>query len=180
MDLLVIDEISPDNDKNEILGKYIKNDVLDLEIQFKSDFKNTKMLREFIETAFSMFNIKDLWKSRFILISDELNNNAIEYWSLENELNKLVLKMQKTSSWVSVNLEVIDTGNWQASKKSHMMYELGRAKLENWFDDHKWIRWRWLFQIIHKIVDDLYFKDSNSWWLIVWVRKDLKNEIDIN
>jgi hypothetical protein len=36
------------------------------------------------------------------------------------------------------------------------------------------IRWRWLFMIIDKLVDKLYFKDSKNWWLIVGIEKKLR------
>jgi two-component sensor histidine kinase len=37
-----------------------------------------------------------MWKTRFVLIADELNNNAIEYGSRSNEYNKLRLKIKAT------------------------------------------------------------------------------------
>lgn len=79
MEIIDIDTFPDSVDKKDFLSKYIDNDILDLEFHYKSDFNNTKTLREFIDSIFNIFNIKDLWKSRFILISDELNNNAIEY-----------------------------------------------------------------------------------------------------
>lgn len=79
MEIIDIETFPEDLDKKDFLLEHIKEDRLDLEFQYKSDFSNTKTLREFIDNIFVIFNIKDLWKSRFVLISDELNNNAIEY-----------------------------------------------------------------------------------------------------
>lgn len=180
MEIIDIDTFPDSMDKKDFLSKYINNDILDLEFHYKSDFNNTKTLREFIESIFSVFNIKDLWKSRFVLISDELNNNAIEYWTKKDDLNRMKIIVSKNDEWILVNLEVIDSGNWEKSRNSKEMEDLRLERLDRGFDNHKWIRWRWLFQIIHKIVDDLYFKDSNPIWLIVWVNKQLKSWTDIN
>jgi hypothetical protein len=79
MEIIDIDTFPEDIDKKDFLLKHIEKDMLDIEFHYKSDFSNTKTLREFIDNVFVIFNIKDLWKSRFIIISDELNNNAIEY-----------------------------------------------------------------------------------------------------
>ncbi|MDD4151442.1 MAG: ATP-binding protein [Candidatus Gracilibacteria bacterium] len=180
MNLINIDEFPEDKSKKETLLNYIENQNLNIEFQYKSDFKNTKVLREFIETSFLIFNVKSIWKSRFILISDEINNNAIEYGSLDNEINKLTLNIEKIEDGISINLEVVDTGNGKASKKSVDMYDLEEKKLENGFDNHTGIRGRGLFQIIYKIVDELYFKDSENGGLIVGVKKNLKKNIDLN
>lgn len=180
MEIIDIETFPEDLDKKDFLLEHIKEDRLDLEFQYKSDFSNTKTLREFIDNIFVIFNIKDLWKSRFVLISDELNNNAIEYWTKSWDLNKMKLFVSKNNDWVLINLEVIDSWNWEKAKTSKEMEDLRLERLDRGFDNHKWIRWRGLFQIIHKIVDDLYFKDSSPVWLIVWVNKQLKFWNDLN
>lgn len=180
MEIIDIDTFPENIDKKDFLLEHIDKDMLDLEFHYKSDFNNTKILREFVDNIFWIFNIKDLWKSRFILISDELNNNAIEYWTKFQELNKMKIALSKNDEWIFVNLEVIDSGNWEKAKTSQEMEDLRLERLDRWFDNHKWIRWRGLFQIIHKIVDDLYFRDSSPIWLIVWVNKQLKFWNDIN
>jgi hypothetical protein len=53
------------------------------------------------------------------------------------------------------------------------MCNLAEKKKKRWFDNYKSIRWRWLFLIIDKMVDKLYFKDSKDWWLIVWLKKEI-------
>ncbi len=180
MEIINIDTFPDSLDKKDFLIKHIDKDMLDLEFQYKSDFSNTKILREFIESIFSVFNIKDLWKSRFVLISDELNNNAIEYGTKSLDLNKMKILISKNDEWILINLEVIDSWNWEKAKTSKEMDDLRLERLDRGFDNHKWIRWRGLFQIIHKIVDNLYFRDSSPVWLIVWVNKQLKFENDLN
>jgi len=54
---------------------------LDLSILYNSDFKNAKKLREIVDIICIMYDIDAKWKTRLILICDELNNNAIEYGS---------------------------------------------------------------------------------------------------
>jgi hypothetical protein len=80
--------------------------------------------------------------------------------------------------WDSVELilEVEDSWKWKEAKTAAEMRKIKEQKLSKWFNDHKSIRWRWLFLIITKLVDELYFKDAESWWLIVWIKK--KIEVD--
>lgn len=139
-------------------------------IDFISDFKSAKVLRNFISCLSDKLNIDDIWKSRLILVIDELNNNAIEYWSNPWELNCFKININYHSNELILNCEVIDTGKWLKSKKASEMYNLRDIKKEKWFDD-KSIRGRGLFMIINKLVDKLYFKDSDDWGLIVWVDK---------
>jgi hypothetical protein len=53
--------------------------MLEINFLFKSDFNNAKYLRDFIIVIFDMMGFDPIWKSRFTLITDELNNNSIEY-----------------------------------------------------------------------------------------------------
>jgi hypothetical protein len=115
-----------------------------------------------------------MWKTRFILIADELNNNAIEYWSRWEEFNELRLEIKAT--WIEnykIKLEVEDTGRWITNKTASEMCKLAEKKKERWFKNYDSIRWRWLFLIIDQMVDKLYFKDSKKWWLIVWLKKEI-------
>ncbi|MDD5213266.1 MAG: ATP-binding protein [Candidatus Gracilibacteria bacterium] len=180
MEIIDIDSFPEEIDKKDFLIKHIEKDMLDLEFHYKSDFTNTKVLRDFIDTIFVIFNIKDLWKSRFVLISDELNNNAIEYGTKSGDLNKMRLLVSKNDLGILINLEVIDSGNGEKSKNSKEMEDLRLERLDRGFDNHRGIRGRGLFQIIHKIVDDLYFKDSSPIGLIVGVHKQLNFGTDIN
>lgn len=153
----------------DILPSLIEDDKLSLKIDYKSDFRSAKSLRDIIEWYLNFFNFEKKWISRVILISDELNNNAIEYWSMEWEINSMVL----TIDWNNINIEVIDTGNWSEAKTSLEMEEVRESRLNKWFSEHKSIRWRGLFMIITRLVDELYFKDTDKWGLIVWIKKAL-------
>ena len=102
-----------------------------------------------------------------------MNNNAIEYGSNSGDLNKMNLVINKQENWFSINLEIIDSWNWTMHKTALEMEELRNNKVQKWFDNHNSIRWRGLFLIITKLVDELYFKDDENWWLVVWINKNI-------
>ncbi len=52
---------------------------LQLRIEYDADFRSAKILRDGIEKICDITQIPAVWKSRIILITDEMNNNAIEY-----------------------------------------------------------------------------------------------------
>lgn len=166
-----IDEIDNLFDKNKFIKENFINDSIEISFSYKSYFFNSKILRDFLDTILSYFNIPAEWKIRMVLIVDEMNNNAIEYWSIEWETNFLRLKFSKKLDSFYINLEVEDTWHWLSSKNSHMMYDLEKQSLNR--VENKSIRWRGLFVIIKKLVDKLYFKDANWWWLIVWIEKEI-------
>jgi anti-sigma regulatory factor (Ser/Thr protein kinase) len=56
-----------------------KNGVLNVEFIYQSKYQNTKKLRDFVEVICDVLKLSNTLTSRIILISDELNNNAIEY-----------------------------------------------------------------------------------------------------
>ncbi len=141
---------------------------------FKSDFNNAKYLRDYLLIILDCIWLDLIWKNRFVLIIDELNNNAIEYWSKIWSENLMRFKFEKKENNILINIEVEDSWDWEKSKSAQEMECLRLERLEKWFLDHKSIRWRWLFMIITKLVDELYFKDSINGWLIVWVNKKLE------
>ena len=167
-----IDEIDNLFDKKRFIKENFINSSIEISFSYKSYFVNSKILRDFLDTILSYFNIPPEWRIRMVLIVDEMNNNAIEYWSIEWETNFLRLKIYKESGTFYINIEAEDTWHWLKSKKANMMYELEKESLCR--VENKSIRWRWLFVIIKKLVDNLYFEDSKSWWLIVWVEKEIK------
>jgi hypothetical protein len=118
--------------------------------------------------------IDRIWKLRLILIIDELNNNAIEYWSIEWEINRLVVTFSIKNNFINLFIEVEDTWNWKSHKTSKEMILFRNKKKLNWFFKNNWIRGRGLFMIIEKLVDKLYFKDSKKGGLIVWINKRLE------
>lgn len=174
MNEIFIDQVSPEIINENYLTKFYNNGEFGITFLFKSNFNNTKYLRDYFSIILNILWVDQARKNRFILILDELNNNAIEYWSANDRIN--IFRFSAKNEWdnLIVNIEVEDQWNWKNAKKAIEMEELRRIRLEKWFDNHNSIRWRWLFLIITKLVDKLYFKDSDKWWLIVWVYKVLK------
>ena len=158
-----------ENFEKSLISPMILDNKLNVKFNYKSDFKSTKALRDFIEESLTLFNFEKKWISRIILISDELNNNAIEYWSIDEDMNSMILMID----WNNICIEVTDSGKWKEAKTAKEMEELRVNRLNKWFDNHDSIRWRWLFMIITRLVDELYFKDTKEWGLVVWIKKTL-------
>ena len=171
MQKINIDSLPADFQKNLFIRKNL--DDLDFCFCYKSFFSNTKILRDFTESICTELNIWQKWKSRLSLIVDELNNNAIEYWSKSWENNFMRVKALK--KWLNLDfvIEAEDTWNGSHHKNSKEMKEIQNKKLKKGFDGYSSIRWRGLFMIVYKLVDRLYFKDSLSGGLIVWVEKQI-------
>lgn len=161
-------------DMESFISEKIFDKSIDIEFIYNSDFKNAKILRDFINIICSKlwFPKKDI--SRFILIIDELNNNAIEYWTELNWENKIRIKTSRNWESIDVIIEVEDTGKWNKHKSALEMETLRAHQLKLWYGNHESIRWRGLFMIIVKSVDRLYFKDTVTWGLIVWIKKNIK------
>lgn len=163
-------------EREHIIKSNFDKNWLDICIEYPAIFASSKVLRDFIIDISTFFHFKWTWKSRLTLIADELNNNSIEYWSIETDINKMHIKVKIIWNGVELYLEVEDSWNWIDSKKSKEMILLRNKKKLKWFHKNNWIRWRWLFMIIEKLVDELYFKDSEVGWLIVWIRKKIEIE----
>lgn len=143
----------------------------ELEITFKADYSQSRIIRSFILFLFEKNSIDVPWKSRFSLISDELVNNSIEYWSMPLDKNLFLIRFSSDGHKININLEVHDTWKWILAKTSSEMENIRQEKENKWFDNYFDKRWRWLFQLVSNIADNLYFKDKDWWWLIVWVNK---------
>lgn len=174
MNSVNIHTLHEDLNKEEFISKLLNWKEIDIEFIYNSDFKNAKILRDFIEIICNTlwFSHKDI--SRFILIVDELNNNAIEYWTLKGFENKLRIKTNGDSKSININIEVEDFWNWEKHKDALEMETMRAHQLKLWYGNHESIRWRWLFMITVKSVDRLYFKDTEKWGLIVWIKKNVK------
>lgn len=162
---------------NELLD-FVNNNVsdmgnFDLELIFKADYNQSKIIRDLILTLFQKNNIEVPWKNRFALISDELVNNSIEYGSLPLDKNRFTIHFQTQDKILTINMEVCDTGRWLESKTSQEMEELKTIKESAWFDGYLGKRGRGLFQLVTNLVDELYFKDNANGGLIVGVRKKM-------
>lgn len=158
--------------KETLLELSNKNE-LEICISYISNFESTKILREIMTELCKNYCSDDKFKSRVVLIVDELNNNAIEYWSNNGDINKVYIKINKEKLHTDICIEVEDTWKWTNHKDAKSMEELQKQRKEDWFDNYNSIRGRWLFLIIDKIVDKLYFRDSEAWGLIVGVEKKL-------
>ncbi len=173
MDSINIHNLPIELNKADFISNYIQNNSLDIEFLYDSDFKNAKILRDFIEAIWINFKFPHKYISRFILIVDELNNNAIEYWTLKWYTNKLRIKIIVNENEANINIEVEDAWNWLKHKTALEMETLRAHQLRLGYWNHESIRWRWLFMITFKSVDRLYFKDTKNWWLIVWIKKNI-------
>ena len=162
--------------KDAFIKKLIFKWSLEVEFSFLSNFKHTSFIRNIILIIWKLTSLNNICKNRLILIIDELVNNAIEYWSKEWETNKLRIIIKKKKGLVYFNIEIEDTGNWKKHHTAEEMEQIREKKLNIWFDWYNSIRWRWLFMIITNLVEKLYFKDTKSWWLIVWVEKTIIND----
>ncbi|MEA3386863.1 MAG: hypothetical protein U9Q66_00185 [Patescibacteria group bacterium] len=78
MNIVDIDSLTSDY-KKLLLTSMVIDNSLDVTFKYNADYLNTKILRDFVDEAFTLFDVDKKWISRLILISDELNNNAIEY-----------------------------------------------------------------------------------------------------
>lgn len=173
MKIVNISDIIDKEKRDNIIKNTFVDNLLDISIKYSSDFTNAKVLRDFIIDVSDFFCFSWTWKSRLTLIVDELNNNAVEYWSLKNDINILRLKIIREEDLYDLSLEVEDSWKWEKHKTAKEMILLRNKKKLKWFFKNEWIRWRWLFMIIEKLVDELYFKDSENWWLIVWIKKKI-------
>lgn len=100
----------------------------DLELIFKADYNQSKIIRDLILLLFQKNNIEVPWKNRFALISDELVNNSIEYGSLPLDKNRFTIHFRTADEVLTINMEVCDTGRGLGSKTSHEMEDLKKLK----------------------------------------------------
>lgn len=178
MKQIFVDEMPKDAIDDKFKTSLSSEKDLEISFLFKSDFSNAKYLRDYILVILDILGIDAIWKNRFVLIVDELNNNAIEYWSKAWSLNTMRFWYKKVDDGILFNIEVEDSWNKETSKKASEMECLRLERIEKWFWNYKSIRWRWLFMIITNLVDKLYFKDATNWWLIVWINRKLNLKKD--
>lgn len=173
METINIDHLSSSIDKEQYVENCIQENGLDIQFEYSSDFRNAKILRDFIEIILVKFKVSPKYIARFILATDEMNNNAIEYWSLSHENNYLRVNIAREWKNLSIVIEVEDSWNWKSAKTAEQMEEYRDERAHEDFRNHTSIRGRGLFLIIIKIVDELYFKNTQNGWLIVGFKKDL-------
>lgn len=162
-----------EQDKKNLLQSKLSWEGLSVNFLYDSDFKSAKILRDYVEAACDILGLENKWKSRLILITDELNNNAIEYGSWVWEKNNMRFSILQGSDWIHIQTEIEDTWKGTFAKTAEEMENLRKERTVKWFKNHDSIRWRGLFMIITNLVDNLYFKDSENGWLIVGIQKTL-------
>lgn len=64
------------------------------EFGFPSVYESSKTIRDFVALLFDHFGLMPPWRSRFILIIDELINNSVAYGSLTGEENIFRIYME--------------------------------------------------------------------------------------
>ncbi len=173
MKYISLDDIINKLEEETFISSLFDGKNISIAVQYESKFPNAKVLREFVDEIAKHANIEPKWRTRLVLIVDELNNNAIEYGSKENDTN--ILKIEMTSLWdnLDVVISVTDAGTWAHCKSAQDMRELQRQHLDKDYSNHHSIRWRWLFLIISQLVDTLDFADEESGGLIVKFVKKL-------
>jgi len=152
-----------------------KDTIIEYSIDFRADHTQSKIIRDFVGLIFDSNGINYPWRGRFILIADELINNAIEHWSVEGDIDSCIIRAGKSEDKeFFIELEVHDTGNWKDAKDAEHMNEIKAEKLEEKnMEDGVYMakRGRWLFHITEKLVDKLSFSESPKGGLAVKIEK---------
>ncbi len=169
-----LDDFWDINTREGLITTLCQSDSINVSILYTSDFRSAKILREVVDSICKWYGVNPKWRTRLVLIIDELNNNAIEYGSKKWEANIFNLILDsKSKEGLYIEASVTDTGNGPHAKKAWDMEELRNKHAEKDFTKHTSIRGRGLFLIITQLVDKLYFKDDKDKGLIVWVQKHL-------
>lgn len=136
-------EISEENQREDLITSLCKSDSIEISISYHSDFRNAKILREFVDSLCKAYGVNPKWRTRLVLIIDELNNNAIEYGSKKDDENFLCLKLLKQDDIkLSVEASVLDQGTGEHAKNSQAMEELRKKHENKDFSTHNSIRGR--------------------------------------
>jgi anti-sigma regulatory factor (Ser/Thr protein kinase) len=79
MDKIEIFQLYNITEKEKYIKKFIKNNKISIEFIYLSDFVHTKILRDYIRIVCDLMGLNKKETLRIVLITDEMNNNAIEY-----------------------------------------------------------------------------------------------------
>jgi len=173
MKQIFLDDLRENKDIRKLISSFSCEDIIDISISYTSDFKNAKKLRKIVDIICDRKKVAPKWKTRLILICDELNNNAIEYGSERWGKNIFRIILQEQGSKKHISLSVTDTWSGSQAKTAKEMDDIRKQYQQVNYNDHHSIRGRGLFLIIHQLVDTLVFSDSISWGLTVRIEKDL-------
>ena len=163
---------------SKLSGAMIDADHISCHIDFDADHSRSKIIRDFIGNIFDIHAIEKPWKGRFILITDELINNAIEHGSSEGDIDSCIIEASKDGTGeLSITLEVHDTGTGKDAKDATHMESIRDDRVEE-HNNSEGIymekRGRGLFHITEKLVDKLSFSASNRGWLAVKIEKRIE------
>jgi anti-sigma regulatory factor (Ser/Thr protein kinase) len=135
---------------------------IECEISFRADHTQSKIIRDILGKIFDENHIYAPWRGRFVLIADELVNNAIEHGSQPGDRDICIIRAhRKDNTSFSIGIEVHDTGKGKDSKNAKRMTEIKKEKSRN-NEVSMEKRGRGLFQITEKLVDTLTFSESPS------------------
>ena len=154
-----------------------QKESIEIQISYSSDFRSAKILREIVDKICKGCWVSPKWRTRLVLIIDELNNNAIEYGSQQGEQNIFKFILQRnTKQELYIESSVSDTGNGNNAKTAQEMENIRQDHKDKDFSSHNSIRGRGLFLIISQLVDSLYFKDTDQNGLTVGIQKLLQKD----
>lgn len=126
-----ITDLDGDLQIKEQLQSFIDDsNVFDVAFMFASSFTNAKTLRDIVDAICAIMGLDSKWKTRMVLIVDELNNNAIEYGSAQNDTNTLSIYVAKNDKDFDIKISVQDAGTGKHPKTAQEMSDLRDTKLE--------------------------------------------------
>lgn len=81
----------------DFLSSLYQGGAIQVEISYDSVFPSSQHLRKIVERITDFMGVPPKWRARMVLIIDELNNNAIEHGSIQDDINLIYLGIQKMS-----------------------------------------------------------------------------------
>jgi len=175
MNSIVLEKFCDKSDINTCVSELWWEKDINLEIRYISEFSSTKKIREFVDSVCKKYRISPRWRTRLVLIVDELNNNAIEYGTKAKEYNYFRLHLEITQTGTNILISVTDTGTGTHPKTAEEMEDIKKSFLNIDYKKHASIRGRGLFLIISHLVDSLEFLNKKDGWLEVRIQKHLEN-----
>ncbi len=89
----------------------LNNKQISCQIDFNADHSRSKIIRDFVGQIFDKYQIHYPWRGRFILITDELINNAIEHGSADGDIDTCIIEAgMDINNAFYISIEVHDTG----------------------------------------------------------------------
>jgi len=100
---IAINDIPDNKDLQVFLEGFIHDWNFSINISYQSIFWNTPKLRSLMEALLDIYNVDVKDKNRLVLVSDELNNNAVEHgtWDCgDNIINISIKKISKKKIFI--------------------------------------------------------------------------------